>query len=440
MDELIFARAQMGLSLVFHIVFSVLGMALPVLIVGVEWKSLRDPSGPWLALARTWSKAMAVLFVIGAVSGTALSMEFGLLWPTFMRQAGGVIGLPFALEGYAFFVEAIFLGIYLYGWDRLTPRAHWLVGIPIAVSGMISGAFITIVNAWMNGPVGFQTVAGPNGPVIDQSSASPIEAMLSPMVITQVPHVLLSALVAVGGGAAAVYAWAWLKDKRSAYNRAGVMAGALMLGVSIPLQLVSGHLSTVKIYEEQPAKFAAAEGVLETGPNQPMHLPLGIEIPSLTSLLINFDTATVVTGLDDIPATDLPEKPELVHVAFQAMVASGLLAALAVALFWFGVWRAARTRSGGGMPTNRMIWWLMVLAGPAGFLAVETGWMVTEYGRQPWVIRGILTTADAVTTQPGIGATFAAFMLLYAALGSILVWVLLRLRSEHPDTRVAGRA
>ena len=440
MDELIFARAQMGLSLVFHIVFSVLGMALPVLIVGVEWKSLRDPSGPWLALARTWSKAMAVLFVIGAVSGTALSMEFGLLWPTFMRQAGGVIGLPFALEGYAFFVEAIFLGIYLYGWDRLTPRAHWLVGIPIAVSGMISGAFITIVNAWMNGPVGFQTVAGPNGPVIDQSSASPIEAMLSPMVITQVPHVLLSALVAVGGGAAAVYAWAWLKGKRSAYNRAGVMAGALMLGVSIPLQLVSGHLSTVKIYEEQPAKFAAAEGVLETGPDQPMHLPLGIEIPSLTSLLINFDTATVVTGLDDIPATDLPEKPELVHVAFQAMVASGLLAALAVALFWFGVWRAARTSPGGGMPTNRMIWWLMVLAGPAGFLAVETGWMVTEYGRQPWVIRGILTTADAVTTQPGIGATFAAFMLLYAALGSILVWVLLRLRSEHPDTRAAGRA
>ena len=435
MDELLFARAQMGLSLIFHIVFSVLGMALPVLIVGVEWKSLRDPKGPWLALARTWSKAMAVLFVIGAVSGTALSMEFGLLWPTFMRQAGGVIGLPFALEGYAFFVEAIFLGIYIYGWDRLTPRAHWLVGIPIAVSGMMSGAFITIVNAWMNGPVGFDVIAGPNGPIIDQSSANPIGAMLAPMVITQVPHVLLSALVAVGGGVAAVYAWAWLKERTSAYNRAGMLAGTVMFSIAIPLQLVSGHLSTVKIYEEQPAKFAAAEGVLETGPNQPMHLPFGLEIPGLTSFLINLDTSTVVTGLNDIPSTDLPEKPELVHLAFQLMVWSGLLMMAAAVLFWASVLRRRRAGKRLELPKSRLILWLLVLSGPAGFLAVETGWMVTEYGRQPWVIRGFLTTADAVTKQPGIAATFVAFMSLYAALGAILVWVLLRLRAEHPDTR-----
>ena len=435
MDELLFARAQMGFSLIFHIVFSVLGMALPVLIVGVEWKSLRDPNGPWLALARTWSKAMAVLFVIGAVSGTALSMEFGLLWPTFMRQAGGVIGLPFALEGYAFFVEAIFLGIYIYGWDRLTPRAHWLVGIPIAVSGMISGAFITIVNAWMNSPVGFDVIPGPNGPTIDQSSANPIGAMLSPMVITQVPHVMLSALVAVGGGAAAVYAWAWLKGHTSAYNRAGMLAGAVMFSLAIPLQFVSGHLSTVKIFDEQPSKFAAAEGILKTGSNQPMHLPLGIEIPSLTSLLINLDTTTVVTGLNDIPATDLPEKPEIVHLAFQVMVLSGVVMMMGAGLFWLSVLRKRRAGKSLELPTNRLTLWLLVLSGPAGFLAVETGWMVTEYGRQPWVIRGFLTTADAVTKQPGIAATFVAFMALYAALGTMLVWVLLRLRTEHPDTR-----
>ena len=437
MDELLFARAQMGFSLIFHIVFSVLGMALPVLIVGVEWKSLRDPKGPWLALARTWSKAMAVLFVIGAVSGTALSMEFGLLWPTFMRQAGGVIGLPFALEGYAFFIEAIFLGIYIYGWDRLTPRAHWLVGIPIAISGMISGAFITIVNAWMNGPVGFDVIAGPNGPIpfFREVFAGPIGAMLSPMVITQVPHVMLSALVAVGGGVAAVYAWAWLKGRTSAYNRAGMLAGAMMFSIAIPLQFVSGHLSTVKIYDEQPSKFAAAEGILETGPNQPMHLPFGIEIPSLTSLLINLDTNTVVTGLNDIPATDLPEKPELVHLAFQVMVVSGLLMMAAAGLFWLSVLRKRRSGTPLALPTSRLILWLIVLSGPAGFLAVETGWMVTEYGRQPWVIRGFLTTADAVTKQPGIAATFVAFMALYAALGTVLVWVLLRLRSEHPDMR-----
>ena len=435
MDELLFARAQMGFSLIFHIVFSVLGMALPVLIVGVEWKSLRDPKGPWLALARTWSKAMAVLFVIGAVSGTALSMEFGLLWPTFMRQAGGVIGLPFALEGYAFFIEAIFLGIYIYGWDRLTPRAHWLVGIPIAVSGMISGAFITIVNAWMNGPVGFDTIAGPNGPIIDQSSANPIGAMLSPMVITQVPHVMLSALVAVGGGVAAVYAWAWLKGRTNSYNRAGMLAGTVMFSIAIPLQFISGHLSTVKIYDEQPSKFAAAEGILETGPNQPMHLPFGIEIPSLTSLLISLDTNTVVTGLNDIPSTDLPEKPELVHLAFQLMVGSGLVMMAGAGLFWLNVLRKRRAGKSLELPTNRLILWLLVLSGPAGFLAVETGWMVTEYGRQPWVIRGFLTTADAVTKQPGIAATFVAFMALYAALGTVLVWVLLRLRSEHPDMR-----
>lgn len=433
MDELLFARLQMGLSLAFHIIFSVLGMALPVLIVLVEGLHLRTGTTKWIQLARTWSKALAVLFVIGAVSGTALSLEFGLLWPTFMRQAGGVIGLPFALEGYAFFTEAIFLGIYLYGWDRLTPKAHWLVGIPVAISGMISGAFITIVNAWMNVPTGFTTIQGANGPVIDQASADPIGALLSPMVTTQIPHVLLSALIAVGAGVAGIYALAWLKGSRTSYNSAGMMAGAAMLAFSIPLQWVSGHLSTVKVFEEQPAKFAAAEGVERTGPNQPMRLPGGIEIPGALSFLINFDTNTVVTGLDEIPAADLPEKPALVHLAFDLMVGSALLLLAAATLFWFGVWRASRRGGTLTPPHWRAALWLVVLAGPAGFLAVETGWMVTEYGRQPWVIKGILTTADAVTTQPGIGATFVAFMLLYAALGITLVWVLLRLRSEHPD-------
>jgi cytochrome d ubiquinol oxidase subunit I len=259
--------------------------------------------------------------------------------------------------------------------------------------------------------------------------------MLSPMVITQVPHVMLSALVAVGGGVAAVYAWAWLKGRTSAYNRAGMLAGAVMFSIAIPLQFVSGHLSTVKIYDEQPSKFAAAEGILETGPNQPMHLPFGIEIPSLTSLLINLDTNTVVVGLNDIPATDLPEKPELVHLAFQLMVVSGLLMMAAAGLFWLSILRKRRSGTPLALPTSRFILWLIVLSGPAGFLAVETGWMVTEYGRQPWVIRGFLTTADAVTKQPGIAATFVAFMALYAALGTVLIWVLLRLRSEHPDAR-----
>jgi len=433
MDELLFARLQMGLSLAFHIVFSVLGMALPVLIVIVEGLHLRTGNSKWIQLARTWSKALAVLFVIGAVSGTALSLEFGLLWPTFMRQAGGVIGLPFALEGYAFFTEAIFLGIYLYGWDRLSPKAHWLVGIPVALSGMISGAFITIVNAWMNVPTGFTTIQGPDGPIIDQASADPIGALFSPMVTTQIPHVLLSALIAIGAAVAGIYSYAWLKGSRTAYNSAGMMAGAAMLAVAIPLQWVSGHLSTVKVYEEQPAKFAAAEAVERTGPNQPLRLPGGIEIPGAVSFLINFDTDTVVTGLDQIPVEDQPEKPELVHLAFDVMVGSAILLLAAAALYWFGVLRASR-RGGALVPPQwRAALWLLVAAAPAGFLAVETGWMVTEYGRQPWVIHGILTTADAVTTQPGIGATFVAFMLLYAALGVTLVWVLLRLRSEHPD-------
>jgi cytochrome d ubiquinol oxidase subunit I len=250
---------------------------------------------------------------------------------------------------------------------------------------------------------------------------------------------MLSALVAVGGGVAAIYAWAWLKGRRSSYNSAGMLAGAAMLAIAIPLQWVSGHLSTVKLYDEQPAKFAAAEGVEVTGPNQPMRLPLGIEIPGGVSFLINFDTDTVVTGLDQIPADSQPGKPEIVHLAFDAMVASGVLLIAASALFWFGVWRERRRGKPLNLPTSRFVLWLLVLSGPAGFLAVETGWMVTEYGRQPWVINGYLTTADAVTKQPGIGVTFVAFMLLYAALGTTLVWVLLRLRSEHPDAAARAR-
>ena len=423
MDHVIAARAQMGTSLAFHIVFAALGVGLPLLVFLAEGMWLRTKRRAYYDLARSWAKGMAILFAVGAVSGTILSFELGLLWPVFMRYAGGIIGLPFSLEGFAFFVEAIFIGLYLYGWDRLSPRAHWLAAIPIVVSGALSAIFVTMANAWMNLPTGFRMA---NGTVVD---VHPIAAMFSAPWLVEVVHTTLAAYVVTGFGAAGVCAFALLR--RSAEERresvaAGLRIGMIVAAVAIPLQWIAGDVIARFDAEHEPAKFAAMEVLERTQREAPITIGgivshdgvrYAVEIPGGLSMLVAFDPHAQVTGLDRIPKDDRPPIA-VTHYSFDAMVGSASAMLLVAALWALFAWRKRALTP----------WLLAAIAAcaPISVLAMEAGWFVTEFGRQPWVARGLLRTTDAATVAPGVDIAFYGFSVVYVVLAAMCWWLLRR--------------
>ncbi len=413
MSDLLAARSQMAVSLAFHIVFAVIGIAMPVLMVLAErrWQRTRDPV--YLDLAKRWARGTAILFAVGAVSGTVLSFELGLLWPGFMELAGPIIGMPFSLEGFAFFTEAIFLGVYLYGWEKVSPRAHLLAGVLVAVSGAASGIFVVIANAWMNTPTGFTLTNG------SFSAIDPIAAMGTPAAFPQALHMTLAAYAATGLGVAGIHAFLLLKNPTSAFNRAALTIGLLVGAPAAVLQPIAGDIAARYVARRQPVKLAAMEALYETRAGAPITIGPGIKIPYALSLLAFHDPRAVVQGLDAVPRSEWPNVP-LVHVSFDVMVVLGTYIAL-VGL-WAG-WLAWRKRD---FTTRRRFLWALAIAAPCGFLALEAGWMVTELGRQPWVIFGVLKTADAVTPMPGLIVPFTAITLLYCALGVIVVRLLSR--------------
>ena len=440
MTSLDAARVQMELSLGFHMLFASVGMALPVMLLIVERRWMRTGDRDALALAKTWSKATAVLFAIGAVSGTALSFELGLLWPRFMEVAGPLIGPAFALEGYAFFVEAIFLGLYLYGWDRLSPRAHWWCGVAVAASGVASGVLVLSANAWMQDPVGYQPAAGGAPAIVD-----PTAALFNPAWPLMALHSTLSTYQAVGFAAAGIYAWAILRRRhahRDRYHRLGLTTAMVLAVASAILQPLSGDLLAKRAHHRQPAKLAAMEGHFKTGRCAPLRiggLPdpdaqitrYAIELPCGLSFLATSDPQAEVVGLERFPRDQWPNVV-VTHLAFQVMVGCGV-AMLAVA-GWYLVERWRRRRIAGA-PLSRLLLIAMVGCAPLGFIALEAGWVVTEAGRQPWVIYGILRTADAVTPVADVAGSLAVFTLLYATLGIIVVMFLRRLAVKGAEHR-----
>ena len=411
MDALTAARAQMEVSLGFHMIFAALGIGLPLLLLIAEGLWLRTGKPHYLALAKTWSKATALTFAVGAVSGTALSFELGLLWPKFMQTAGPTIGSAFTLEGYAFFIEAIFIGMYLYGWDRLTPFQHWLTGIPIAISGLMSGILVVAANAYMQVP------PADTGPLAPFRSVRWFDMSL---------HSSLSCYVATAFAVVGVYAVGMLRGRRDDYHRSAIN---IAMCVAIPtalLQPLSGDLSARKAAEHQPAKLAAAEALFETQRRAPLliggwpdvereEVRFGIHIPGGLSFLAHHDFNAEVIGLDAFPVEDRPNVI-VSHLAFQIMVGCGTLLAGVALLFLF-------MRRKLDQPAR---WFLLLLAAisPLGFLALEAGWVVTEVGRQPWVIYGKMRTSEAVTTAGNVGATFALFCILYLALAVALIYLL----------------
>jgi len=437
MSDLLAARSQMAVSLGFHIIFAVVGIGMPVLMVIAERRWQKTGDAVHLDLAKRWAKGTAILFAVGAVSGTVLSFELGLLWPQFMEFAGGIIGMPFSLEGFAFFTEAIFLGVYLYGWDRISPRAHLWAGIAVAVSGAASGIFVVSANSWMNSPSGFDLVAG--RPV----NVDPIAAMLNPMALQQTLHMTLAAYTATGFAVAGIHAFLLLFDRTNAFHRRALTAALALGGPAAVLQPISGDISGRSVAVSQPVKLAAMESHFETTARAPliiggfpdMHTGetrYAIRIPYGLSLLAFHDPHAVVEGLKDFPRQDWPNVP-IVHFAFQIMVALGTY--LALVSLWAG-WVAWRRRD---ITANRLLLRAIALGAPMGFIAVEAGWTVTEVGRQPWIIYGVLRTADAVTPMPGLIVPFLLFTLLYCFLGVIVGWLLYRQILRSPRSREWSR-
>lgn len=422
MSDLLAARSQMAMSLGFHIVFAVIGIAMPLMMVVAEWKWLRTKEEIYLTLAKRWAKGTAILFAVGAVSGTVLSFELGLLWPQFMRYAGAIIGMPFSLEGFAFFLEAIFLGIYLYGWKRVSPWTHWAAGVIVACSGMISGVFVVTANAWMNTPAGFDIINGKPGNI------DPLAAMLNPAALQEVIHMIIAAYAAVGFAVAAVHAFMLRRDPQNPFHRRAFGIAFSLAAVMALLQPVSGDFLGREVAHFQPAKLAAMEGQFKTQTHAPLHiggLPdpqaettrYALEIPDALSFLVYHRTDGEVKGLEAFPRDQWP--PVItVHIAFQLMVACGMAMMLTALV---GAWLALRKKK----PCDQR-WFLrlVMFCGPLGIVAVETGWTVTEVGRQPWVIYGIMRTADAVTPMPRLIVPFLFFTALYCFLAVIVVFLL----------------
>jgi cytochrome bd ubiquinol oxidase subunit I len=424
MEDLLAARLQMAVSLGFHIIFACIGMTMPFLMAISEYKWIKTGKEVYYDLTKAWVKGVAIFFAVGAVSGTVLSFELGLLWPTFMEHAGPIFGMPFSWEGTAFFIEAIALGLYLYGWKRLNKWVHWAVGLVVGISGVASGIFVVAANAWMNAPAGFDWIDG------QAYNIDPFAAMFNKAFFSQALHMTLAAFVSTSFAVAGVHAILLLKYPQNIFHREAMKIALVIAAITAILQPISGDISAKDIVERQPAKFAAMESHFHT--SQPASFLLfgipdvenqtvkyGIHIPYLLSFLAHGDPEAEVTGLDKIPKEEWP--PVLiVHTAFQIMILCGVFMMLVGMLFLFLRWKKK------DLLFHKNFLRLIAITTPLGFIAVEAGWTVTEVGRQPWIIYGIMKTADAVTPMPGIFYSLLLITFVYLILSFIVFWLLTR--------------
>jgi cytochrome d ubiquinol oxidase subunit I len=411
-DALLPARYQMAVSLGWHILIAAFGVAFPALIFVVHRRGLRGDADA-LELARRWSKVAGVLFALGAVSGTILSFELGLLWPGMMGRFGDVIGLPFAIEGIAFFTEAIFLGIYLYGWDRLPPRVHLATLGPVMLAGVVGSFAVVSANAWMNAPTGFRLDGG------EVTGIDPLAAMFNEAVWLQWIHMWLAAYMVVGFVTASVYAAGIQRGRHDRLHHLGLSVGLAVATLPTLAQPVVGHLAGARLVEAQPTKVAAMELAWETERRAPLivggvlidgEVRYGLEIPVLGSLIAGGSPDAVIPGLADQPEGD--EVPaSVVHLSFQTMVAIGFsLVALIGCHWWF------RRRGPEATGRSRLLRWAVMAAGPASAVALLAGWVTTEVGRQPWIVYRVQRVDEAVTDAGWIWLSLTVIVVVYGSM------------------------
>ncbi len=431
MDDFLAARSQMALSLGFHIIYSCIGMVMPVFmaISHFKWINTQDPVYKNITVA--WSKGVAIFFATGAVSGTMLSFELGLLWPGFMKHAGPIFGMPFSLEGVAFFIEAIALGLFLYGWNKLNNWVHWTAGIIVGVSGVASGILVVSANSWMNSPSGFDFV---NGQYIN---IDPVKAMFNKAWFTESLHMIIAAFSATGFAVAGIHALMIYRKKNIVFHTKAFKIAIIFGAAAAILQPFSGDLSAKNAAKRQPAKLAAMEAYFHTQEYAPLviggipdtaakKVNYGIEIPGLLSFLVHDNFKTQVNGLDKIPVKNQPPVA-VTHYAFQIMVGIGVLMMLIGIIYFYGLWKKKDLLS--------KSWFLktFIWATPLGFIALEAGWTVTEVGRQPWIIQGVMRTSEAVTPMPGIQYSFYLFSFIYFTLSVAVIFLLKRQIQMVPE-------
>lgn len=423
MENLDAARLQMAFTLIFHIVFACIGMVMPFFMVVSHYKWLKTRDAVYLKLTKSWQKGVAIFFVTGAVSGTALSFELGLLWPEFMKHAGPIIGMPFSLEGAAFFVEAVALGFYLYGWNKLPEKFHWFTGVIIGLSGVSSGILVVAANGWMNAPSGFDYIDG------EFLNIDPVQALLNPAWFTQALHMVLAAFTATGFAVAGVHAYQIYKKKKVAVHKKAFNIAITFGAIAAILQPISGDISAKDIAKRQPVKLAAMEAHYTTEKGVPLYIggivnpetqevSYKIELPKMLSFLAFGDMNAEVKGLNDFPEDERPNVP-VVHYSFQIMVGIGGLLMM-IGIFYF----ISRKKKKWQQCT--VYWLLFAVISPLGFIALEAGWIVTEVGRQPWIIHKIMKTKDAVTPMPGIVFSFYSYLVVYLLLTVAVTWLMTR--------------
>ncbi len=375
-------------------------------------------------VTKAWSKGVAIFFAVGAVSGTVLSFELGLLWPKFMKHAGPIFGMPFSLEGTAFFIEAIALGFYLYGWNRFNKWFHWFTGVVVGVSGLISGILVVAANSWMNSPSGFNYANGVF------SNIDPMKAMFNDAWFSQAMHMCIAAFAATGFAVAGIHALMILRKQNVEFHSKAFRIAAIFACAAALVQPFSGDLSARYVAKHQPAKLAAMEAHFHTATHVPLiiggipnpktqEVDYAMKIPGLLSFMINDDVKSEVPGLDSFAVQDHPPVV-ITHFAFQIMVGLGMLMLCVALLYFIAIWKKKNWLD------KRWLFQLFVILTPLGFIAVEAGWTVTEVGRQPWIIQGIMRTIDAVTPMPGINYSFYLFTTLYLSLAIVVIFLLYR--------------
>jgi cytochrome d ubiquinol oxidase subunit I len=431
------ARQMQALSFIVHIPLVCFGIAFPAMILFVEWRYLRTGDEVFRALARRWTKVLVALFAAGVVTGTILSFEMGLLWPNFTATFGNVFGLGFAIEGFSFFLEAIFIGVYVYGWDRISPRAHFLSGLPIAAAGIIGSFMVIAVNGWMNHPEGFRLS---NGRATD---VHPFKALFGNSYFWhEFVHMYLAGFIVTGFLVAGAYAFGRLRGHWGRYERTAFTVPLTAAAVAAPLQVLVGDWAARDVATNQPVKLAAIEGLGRTTRGAPEHLlgwytnghvDFGIEVPKLLSLLAFHNPNATVQGLDTVPLADQPPV-NVIRYSFQTMVGIGSLLALLAVVFLLVVWRRKR------LPISRWFYRAVVVAGPLSYVALIAGWVTTEVGRQPWVVYRIMRTNDAVTGASGVPVGYAILAAVYAVLVVAVFWTLWKLANSPmpPEPAAAG--
>ncbi|GLO68350.1 MULTISPECIES: cytochrome ubiquinol oxidase subunit I [Oceanobacillus] len=428
-DPVVASRFLTLLTLSFHIIYATIGVGVPLMIMIAQWVGIKKKDEHYILLARRWAKGFVVTVAVGVVTGTAIGLQLSLLWPNFMELAGQIIALPLFMEVFAFFFEAIFLGIYVYTWDRFEDqRKHFLLLIPVALGAGMSAFFITVVNSFMNAPQGFDIV---NGQLIN---ANPIAAMFTPAMPTKVSHVLATAYMTVAFMLAAIAAYKLLKGSNHVYHKKALyLTMKVGLIFSIAAAII-GDFSGKYLAEYQPEKLAAAEWHFETEEGAPLlmygmldennEVKGAIKIPFALSILAHGNPTSEVIGLNEFPEEETP--PLVVHYFFDLMVTIGVFMIGISLIYWLGIKR------GWAFVKAKWYRWLIVLGGPLSFLAIESGWWMAEVGRQPWILRGIMTVEEAATSSDYVGLMSILFILLYIILGIGTVVVLRKMFKDNP--------